>query len=166
MAQLEIVPGRLVELRAPDSFPCSLHVRTQTDATYVGGFPTSPASSRGPAQRATVSKVHRRLTTRLLPKPRERVGRRRDGAGKELDKRRPDEGRGGTAEIVTPPIATRTSFSSFQHKLRPELLAALGRWRPLLRPPGHLAGTGLVGLVVPHELELDSVDALPAPPPP
>jgi 2-methylcitrate dehydratase PrpD len=74
MAQLEIVPDGTWNLRAPDSFPCSLHVRTQDGRDHVVEVPYPPGFSRGRLDAATVIRKFNALTTpHLAEAARERV---------------------------------------------------------------------------------------------
>jgi 2-methylcitrate dehydratase len=74
MAQLEIVPDGSWNLRAPDSFPCSLHVRTQDGRDHVVEVPYPPGFSRGRLDAATVIKKFNALTTpHLAQAARDRV---------------------------------------------------------------------------------------------
>jgi 2-methylcitrate dehydratase len=63
MAQLEIVPDGSWNLRAPDSFPCSLHVRTQDGHDHVVEVPYPPGFSRGQLDASTVIRKFNALTT-------------------------------------------------------------------------------------------------------
>jgi 2-methylcitrate dehydratase len=63
MAQLEIVNDRSWSTRAPDSFPCSLVVRTHDGREHVVEVPYPPGFSRGRLDEATVVKKFRDLTS-------------------------------------------------------------------------------------------------------
>jgi 2-methylcitrate dehydratase len=62
MAQLEIVPDARWNERAPDSFPCSLVVRTKDGAAHTVEVPYPPGLSRGRLDEATVIKKFQELT--------------------------------------------------------------------------------------------------------
>jgi 2-methylcitrate dehydratase len=63
MAQLEIVPDASWNERAPDSFPCSLHVRTEDGREHAVEVPYPPGFSRGRLDEATVIKKFNTLTS-------------------------------------------------------------------------------------------------------
>jgi 2-methylcitrate dehydratase len=74
MARLEIVNDAAWNERAPDSFPCSLHVRTADDREEVVEIPYPPGFSRGRLDAATVIKKFNNLTTpRLARDARDRI---------------------------------------------------------------------------------------------
>ena len=74
MAQLEIVNDRTWNTRAPDSFPCSLAVRTQDGREHVVDVPYPPGFSRGRLDQATVVKKFHDLTApHLAPAARDRI---------------------------------------------------------------------------------------------
>ena len=66
MAQLEIVNDSTWNTRAPDSFPCSLVVRTQDGREHVVEVPYPPGFSRGRLDQATVVKKFHDLTAAHL----------------------------------------------------------------------------------------------------
>jgi 2-methylcitrate dehydratase len=63
MAQLEIVPDSSWNARAPDSFPCSLEVRTEDGRDHMVEVPYPPGFSRGRLDAPTVIKKFNALTT-------------------------------------------------------------------------------------------------------
>jgi 2-methylcitrate dehydratase len=74
MAQLEIVPDASWNERAPDSFPCSLHVRTEDGREHAVEVPYPPGFSRGRLDAATVVKKFNTLTSpHLAQRARERI---------------------------------------------------------------------------------------------
>jgi 2-methylcitrate dehydratase len=74
MARLEIVNDAAWNKRAPDSFPCSLHVRTASGREEVVEIPCPPGFSRGRLDAATVIKKFNDLTTpRLARNARDRI---------------------------------------------------------------------------------------------
>jgi 2-methylcitrate dehydratase len=74
MARLEIVNDSAWNTRAPDSFPCSLVVRTQDGREHVVDVPYPPGFSRGRLDHATVVKKFQDLTApHLAPAARDRI---------------------------------------------------------------------------------------------
>jgi 2-methylcitrate dehydratase len=74
MAQLEIVPDASWNTRAPDSFPCSLHVRSEDGHDHVVEVPYPPGFSRGRLDASTViEKFHDLTTPHLAQGARDRI---------------------------------------------------------------------------------------------
>jgi 2-methylcitrate dehydratase PrpD len=70
MAQLEIVNDSAWNTRAPDSYPCSLEVRTQDGRDELVEVPYPPGFSRGRLDAETVVKKFHGLTASILPQTR------------------------------------------------------------------------------------------------
>ena len=66
MAQLEIVNDSAWNTRAPDSYPCSLEVRTQNGRDELVEVPYPPGFSRGRLDAETVVKKFHGLTASIL----------------------------------------------------------------------------------------------------
>jgi 2-methylcitrate dehydratase len=66
MAQLEIVNDSAWNTRAPDSYPCSLEVRTQDGRDELVEVPYPPGFSRGRLDAETVVKKFHGLTASIL----------------------------------------------------------------------------------------------------
>jgi 2-methylcitrate dehydratase len=66
MAQLEIVNDSAWNTRAPDSYPCSLEVRTQDGRDELVEVPYPPGFSRGRLDTETVVKKFHGLTASIL----------------------------------------------------------------------------------------------------
>jgi 2-methylcitrate dehydratase len=67
MAQLDIMPDAAWNKRVPDSFPCSLVVRTHDGREHTVEVPYPPGFSRGRLDEATVVKKFHALTAPHLP---------------------------------------------------------------------------------------------------
>src|SRR4029077_3860864 len=75
MAQLDIVPDKAWNTRAPDSFPCTLAARTRDGREHVVEIPYPPGFSRGKLDAdAVIAKFHKLTAPHLAKVARERIG--------------------------------------------------------------------------------------------